>query len=104
MIENLNHNDPSSRIRYAAIKEHLFSDINDEAVVLNTKNGKYYGIRGSGVIIWRLLSSPSTIDEIRSNLIREYDVDGEKCNDEIRKFLDQLVGEGLIEVLDDQAN
>lgn len=104
MNENLNHNDPSTRIRYAAIKEHLFSDLNDEAVVLNTKNGKYYGIRGSGVIIWRLLSNPSTIDEIRSNLIREYDVDGGKCKEEILKFLDQLVSEGLIEVVDDLAS
>lgn len=102
MNDNPHSQNGSQHLRYAAIREHLYSNLNDEAVVLSVKSGKYYGLKGAGVVIWRALETPSTIDEIRSSLMNEYEVEENKCQQEIQTFLAQLIDEGLIEVLDER--
>jgi hypothetical protein len=93
----------SPHARFAAIKEHLYSNLTDEGVVLNTRNGKYYGLKGAGVAIWSALAQPATIDEIRSMVVDQYEVDETKCELEIGGFLDQLIDEGLVEIVDEAA-
>lgn len=88
-------------VRYAAIRDHLYSNLSDEGVVLNTRNGKYYGLKGAGVVIWNLLKKPSTVEEIFTALIDQYEVDETKCRRDIRVFLLGLIDEGLIEIVEE---
>ena len=46
--------------RYSAIKEHLYSELNGEAVILSLTTGKYYGINAVGVSIWAAVQNPTT--------------------------------------------
>ncbi len=102
MSDNPQFQNGSKHRRYAAIKEHLYSNLNDEAVVLSVKSGKYYGLKGAGVAIWRAIEAPATIDEIRTSVMNDYEVGEEKCMQEIQVFLATLIGEGLIEELDER--
>ena len=90
--------------RYAAIKEHLYSDLNGEAVVLSVKSGKYYGLKGAGGVIWRVIETPKTIDEIQISVMNEYEIGEDECLHEIETFLTKLIDEGLIEVLDERSD
>jgi Coenzyme PQQ synthesis protein D (PqqD) len=87
--------------RFKVIDEHLYSDLKDEAVVLNLVNGKYYGLNCVGVAIWKELQSPVTIGEIESAIIQEFDVDQERCHREILAFLGKMTEETLVEIIDD---
>ena len=89
--------------RFKAVDEHLYSDLKGEAVVLNLVNGKYYGLNSVGVAIWKSLQTPATLAEIELSIQREFDVDRETCHREVSAFLEKMVEERLIEVLDEQA-
>lgn len=86
---------------FLAIKEALFSDLNDEAVILSLKNGKYYGLNAVGVTIWKALQRPASLSEIESTVRLEYEVDPETCHREVTAFVEKMVLEGLIESINE---
>lgn len=91
----------SHRPRYQAIKEHLFSRLNDEGVILSLKNGKYYGLNSVGLSVWTNIQKAATFAEIEAAVMEEYDVDEETCRREISLFLEKMLSEELIETVDD---
>ena len=94
--------DPSTSVRrYRAIKEHLFSELSEEAVILSLKNGKYYGLNSVAVVVWRNVQDAATLDEIEAAVMTEYDVDEETCRNEVVSFLETMLNEELIETIDD---
>lgn len=92
---------PPDLPRFRAIKEHLFSDLNGEAVVLSLKNGKYYGLNEVGMTIWGIVREGGTLEEIEEAVISEYDVDPETCRREVSGFVNNLVDEGLVVASDE---
>jgi hypothetical protein len=95
--------EPDSK-RYQAIKEHLFSQLNDEGVILSLSNGKYYGLNSVGVSIWVSILEGATLAEIEAAVMREYDVDYETCQREVASFLEEMSKEDLIETIDDTGD
>lgn len=93
----------STNKRYKATTEHLSCDLNGEAVILNIKNGKYYGVNPVGATIWEVIQSPASFDEMKSAILLEYDVDEETCEREIKTFLDQMKEEDLVEIINEKA-
>ena len=90
-----------SGLRYRAIKEHLFSEMNEEGVILSLKNGKYYGLNSVGLVVWTNIQEAATLDEIEAAVTAEYEVDQETCRQEVVSFLDTMLREELIETVDD---
>ena len=90
--------------RFMAIREHLFSELNEEAVILSLKNGKYYGLNSVGVTIWKSLQTSVSIDEIETAVMNEYDVEEEICRVEVSRFLEKMLGEELIEAADEESS
>ena len=89
--------------RVRAVKEHLYSDLKDEAVILNMENGKYYGLNAVGVSIWKAIQQPATIEQIESAVMQEYDVDHETCHNEVVLFIRKMAAEKLIEIVDEKS-
>ena len=87
--------------RYKAVSEHLCCDLNGEAVILNLKNGKYYGLNGVGSRIWELVQTPISASEIESVIFLEYDVAPELCQRQVSEFLKQMLAEELIEIVNE---
>ena len=102
-MNTLSHNSTqnSSRQHFVAIKEHLFSNLNDEAVILSLKNGKYYGLNAVGGSIWGAIQERRTLEQIETIIMSEYDVDSATCRNEVRTFLETMLAEELIETVDD---
>ena len=99
--ESYSEAEPENR-RYLANKEHLYSDLNGEAVILSMKNGKYYGVNGVGAFIWSSIQEPIYFQDIRSAVMREYDVDEATCQLEVSSFLEKMTEEGLVEIFDEK--
>lgn len=87
--------------KYKAVVGHLSCELNGEAVILNMKNGKYYGVNSVGSSIWAAIQAPVSFVELQSAIMAEYEVDEEICGRAIRSFLEKMAKEDLIEVVDE---
>lgn len=67
---------------------------NEELIVLNKKNGKYYGFQDSSLVIWKILNEEMTRDELEKKVQEFY---GTK--ESIRKDIDEIVDYMLKEQL-----
>jgi hypothetical protein len=76
----------------------LASEFGDELVILNLRDGVYYGLEDVGARIWRLLQKPVSVPAIREALVAEFDVEPARCERDVRALLGELAAKGLIEI------
>jgi hypothetical protein len=74
------------------------SEFGDELVVLNLRDGVYYGLEDVGARIWKLMQNPVSVTAIREALLAEYDVEPARCEQAICTLLAQLVDKGLVAI------
>lgn len=84
-----------------AAREQVFCELQDEVVILNMKNGVYYGLDQVGAKIWQWIRTPIMVNTVRERLLQTYDVDPDRCEHDLLGLLRQLADEELIEVMDD---
>jgi coenzyme PQQ synthesis protein D (PqqD) len=72
--------------------------LGDEAAILNLKNSVYYGMNPVGATVWNLLKQPKTVAEIRDAIVEEYEVEEERCEQDLFTLLEEMRSQGLIEV------
>jgi phosphoribosylformylglycinamidine (FGAM) synthase PurS component len=91
----------ASTAHVVAIKDQVSSSLAEEAVILDLKSGKYYGLNPVGASIWSLIQQPITVAQIKAALLAEYEVDAETCEQDLQTLLQDLLSNGLIEVSDE---
>jgi PHD/YefM family antitoxin component YafN of YafNO toxin-antitoxin module len=72
-----------------------------EAVLLNLATKMYYTLNETGLRIWQLLSSGSTLGEISERLQSEFDVSPEKTKGSVLNLIGELIHEKLVKVVDE---
>lgn len=65
-------------------------------VAINFETGKYYGLSGTALVIWKLLMRPRTEEEIVSVLQQQYRQEDQDIAANTQGFLEILKGEGLL--------
>lgn len=68
----------------------------NEAVVVNFMTGKYYGLSGSGAVVWQLFQKPASPAAVMNHmdvLYPDLDVDSHSA---ISDFIDSLIRENLL--------
>ena len=83
-----------------ATRNQVSCDLQGEAAILNLENGVYYGLNPVGARIWELIQEPRNVADIRNTILEEYDVDEERCQDDLLQLLREMETHGLIEVHD----
>lgn len=86
-----------------ANKEHLYSELQSEGVILSLTNGKYYGVNEVGASIWARIQNPTTFNDIHSYIMQEYEVESDVCKQQILEFLKKMSEEDLIEIINEKA-
>lgn len=76
----------------------LSCDLEGEKVILDLKNGAYYGLDPVGSRILSLLQEPRQVSQVRDALLEEYDVEPERCEQDVIALLGELAAHGLVEV------
>src|SRR5438093_4966700 len=79
-------------------KEQVSCDLGGEAAILNLKSAVYYGLDPVGARIWNLIQEPKRIKEIYEILLKEYNVDPDRCERDLLALLQKLATEGLVGV------
>jgi hypothetical protein len=90
--------DPVSALTVVVASDVLSSELGSEHVMLNLRDGTYYGLEAVGSDIWKLLQQPITVAEICRALLDTYDVEPERCREDVAKLVGELVERGLVEV------
>ncbi|MFZ0882217.1 MAG: PqqD family peptide modification chaperone [Candidatus Acidiferrales bacterium] len=81
-----------------AAPEQISCPLGEEAAILNLKNSVYYGMNPVGARVWELLKQPKRVSELRDVLLDEYEVEQERCAQDLLALLQKMREEGLIEV------
>lgn len=81
----------------------ISTDLEGEAVILDTDASEYYSLNEVGTRIWTLLQEPRTLDEIVDALLEKYSVDRDQCEEDVRELLGQMMEKDLLEVRPDDS-
>ena len=82
---------------YRRSVELLEADINDELVALEPDQGRCFGFKSVAKDVWRKLERPRSFEELRQELLSEYDVAEDQCDRELRELLEDMAKAKLIE-------
>lgn len=75
----------------------LEAEINDELVALDQVQGTCFGFNAVAASVWRKLEQPRSFDELKSELLDEYEVSEEECSQDLSELLEQMRESELIE-------
>ena len=84
-------------LKYQVSPEVLFNKISEEIVILSFSQGYYFTLDEIGSRIWEmLLEESSSVYELATKLMDEYEVELEKCKGDVQEFIDDMVSKNLI--------
>ena len=74
----------------------VFAPMDGELVMMSIEHGEYYGVGGVGSRVWELLEQPITVEDITAVICDEFDVEADRCREDINGFARQLLEMGLV--------
>lgn len=89
-------------ITYKVSPNHLYSEIADEAVILNLESGVYYGLNSVGVDLWQWLQQPQTEEKLLDLVLEAYEVTPEQAKQDLQSILQEMQEVGLLEVREEE--
>ncbi len=84
--------------------DQVFSEIDDEVILLSIKNSEYYDLNRIGSEIWHLLRNETTFRNLLTQLMQTYDVSEEMCMNDTRSYLHEAIKKEIIEVVDERLS
>jgi hypothetical protein len=76
----------------------LSSELGSEHVLLNLRDGTYYGLEDVGSHIWKMVQNPVSVAEICEAIVETHEVDPERCRRDVVKLLGELMERRLVEL------
>ncbi len=93
------------RARITIPDQVLSQDLQGETVILDLKDGQYYGLNAVGSRIWAMLQDGRSPEAIIAALTDEYRISSERARGDLSGFLSVLQTRGLVSVsLDGSPN
>jgi len=94
---------PDVRIDLASVvvpvEQQVSAELDEEIVLLNMNDNRYYGLNGMGAFIWRSLEKSDNVSTIVEDVLGSYEVSREHCEEDVLVFLRELSEAGLIRVV-----
>lgn len=83
--------------KYSRSASVVFSEVEDETVLLHTDSDKAFGLDELATFTWDQMSDDGkTLDELVTAIVAEYDVEQERASQDTQQLLDHLLRENLI--------
>ena len=90
----------SSKSQVVSSRYLVGAEVGEEIILLHLENGLYFGLDDVSARIWKLLQEPTTVGEIERVLLEEYEIDGDRCHEDVVRLLSDLIEQGLVEASD----
>jgi len=88
-----------SGITYRRAAQLMEAEFGNEMVALDTQRGDCFGFNAVAKDVWQSLATPKTFDQLRDELLDQYEVSEEQCASDLRGLLDELSEKGWIEAV-----
>lgn len=75
----------------------LAATVGGQLVLLSPRDLSYHAVDAVGADIWRRTETPTTMDDIVSDLVCRYDVSEEQCRHDVSAFIERMRDIGVIE-------
>jgi hypothetical protein len=70
-------------------------EFDGETIVLDLGKGEYFGLNGSGGVVWDALSNGKSLAEAAAAVAGRYDVTEERAREDVRTLVAELLAKGL---------
>ena len=75
-------------------------ELDGQVVLMSVGQGSYYRIDEIGSRIWSMIAAPLSIQALCDRLLTEFEVSPETCEADVLAFLNDLLEDDLIQVVD----
>lgn len=81
----------------------LFQEIDGEAVLLDLRSERYFGLDEVGTRVWQLLTERhGDLHAVYADLLGEYEVDAASLQGDLARFIERLINARLARLADAQ--
>ena len=77
-----------------------FADLDGEAVLLDEREGVYYGLNEVGNRILKLIRQPREVEEVLQVVLDEYEVEPNQLRSDVMSFIRTMQEKELISIVD----
>lgn len=88
-------------MRYQLAEHVSFTDVEDEAVLLDLNTGAYYGLNHIGAQLLNELKAHNSIENAVIVIATEYQITNNTVQDDVNELIEQLLLQNLIVVVED---
>ena len=74
----------------------VLTEVGDESIVYDSREGKVHVLNGTGAFIWRLLDGSKTVEDVSAELADQYETDRNNALMDVWEFINNLKKMGLI--------
>ena len=79
--------------------DHVHTEVDGEVLMMHIMTGAYFNLDEVGSFIWRQISQPVTVRALCDAIQARYDVDRQTCEKDALLFIEDLLQDGLVTVL-----
>lgn len=83
--------------------EQLFTEIDDEVVMLNIKHEEYLNLNPHASYIWQQLNSPRSLGDLTDHLCNVFNVERMVCMQDTIDFITELVEKDIIQIIHEKT-
>jgi hypothetical protein len=80
-----------------ACRDVLVAPVSSDLVLLDTRNGIYFGLNESGARVWELLQQPSTVAAVYGTLLQDFDVAPDNLWSDLSSLLREMIANQLVD-------
>lgn len=77
-------------------KEVLSTQVDDDLILFDEAQGRYFTTSAVGAAIWDMLAEPTSVKTLCNALLSNYEVEPETCETEVLTFLEMMDRNGLM--------
>lgn len=82
--------------KYQLHKDVLLTDVDSEMVLLDMRNGQYYGLNSVGCDIVKLINDGKTLNETKQEISHRYQIDKQTAQNDIAELVADLQKQNLL--------
>jgi Coenzyme PQQ synthesis protein D (PqqD) len=83
--------------------EVIAAEADQDLIMVSVATGYYYGVSDVAREIWDAIERPKKVSDLVDDLTASYHVDSYSCEEQTLSFLEALLAEGLLQVIDEPA-
>jgi hypothetical protein len=80
----------------------LMQEIEDELVIMNVQDGRYYGLPAPGPAVWEKLTALGDTDLVVQALLADFDADENTVRQDVEALVTRLADAGLVTCVEDE--